>query len=594
MHAVSCSYSCACNVLSSLGRYALHGALLVGCIVFARQDAEAQVWSVRLSSFASFRLVDLDVEDQGNIYAVGFALGGAADSIVIRGTSSDYGVALDRYPYMGYIARINGHGNADWLRAVHADAFPTESRELIIGTAVVAGYEGPIGVTGLPFLEDGVRFSSGGVSLAQSDPDGDLVWSRTIGSPKNSQHSIWPGYIQGLDVDAVGNVYVTGVFSDTLFAGSQALPPRRRYDSNVFVAKYTVAGNLVWARVVGGHGYLGWGGLVKAAFDVDANGNVYLHGSFRAGAQFVVAGTDTVTLGKDENVLVSLNSGGDTRWVLPLANYAPARSPMFLRVTEDLLGNPRTLVLLRNVLGGGASRVEMARFALDGAFLSRQPLFQGGRYWGVRISDFAIHRTGRVYIAGTFENAPLLTDDFELFSPDNFSDGFVAEYDLGGNLVRVVHVSGSGHQEVTAIAVNVSGELLVGGHFGGSASLGTDTLYAEGYIDAFIANYGSSGLIEGVTEQVDAADPEAVILHPNYPNPFADGTDIGFRLPLPAAVRIRVYDITGRMVDELGGRHFSGGEHLVRFDGTTHPSGLYYYRLTALGQTRVGSTLLVR
>ncbi len=154
---------------------------------------------------------------------------------------------------------------------------------------------------------------------------------------------------------------------------------------------------------------------------------------------------------------------------------------------------------------------------------------------------------------------------------------------------------GPHNQEITSIDVSASNELIVGGYFEKIAILGTEMLYAEGTnAHVFIANYGSSGLVEPAVESTDSEHPYFVMLHPNYPNPFAGETDIGFRLVSPAEVLIRVYDITGCMVDELGGRRFIGGEHTVRFDGRALPSGVYYYRLSVLGQTRVGSMLLVR
>ena len=191
--------------------------------------------------------------------------------------------------------------------------------------------------------------------------------------------------------------------------------------------------------------------------------------------------------------------------------------------------------------------------------------------------------------------------DFVLPIPDTYSDGFVVEYDPEGNVVRVVHVTGPGDQEVIAIAISAQDELLVGGLFSNVAYLGTDSVYSDiqyhesiGAGNIFIANYGSSGLVDHVTEPETSPYPSSVTLHANYPNPVADATVIGFRLASPAEVQIRVYDITGRMVDELGGRRFTEGEHTVRFDGKALPSGVYYYRLSVLGQTRVGSMLLVR
>ncbi len=581
MYIVGHNYSWARSALLFGQRYVFIAALVLARAPFAGQNASAQVWSVKLPSLA-VDLRGLDVDGLGNVYATGRAAWPRVDS------SS------------GYLARVDEYGHMVWIRQVAADAFLAQRFWIGIGMAVVTGGQGPVGFAGVDFTFDAGMYSSGGVSLASYDPDGGPSWSRTIGFPNAPYYFLFPGYIQGIDVDAEGNIYVAGVFADTLFAGphviTPTLPPWIGWFVSVFVAKYTSAGEIAWARVVGERGHLGtWELPPMAAFDVDANGNMYLQGYFLAGAEFAVAGTDTVTLGKDTHVLVSLDGTGDIRWALPVFEGSTHSEKMFLQVSE----RQNAVGVVRHLVTSLGSNVTLTWFSLDGMLLSTQSLFRGD---SVKLKDFTIDSQASKYVTGTFKGTRLWTDDFELSAPENYRegyfnnsrDGFVAEYDLAGNFVRVVHVTGVDNQEITSIAVNASDELLVGGYFDRIAILGMDTLNAEGYSGAFIANYGSSGLVDRVTEQVDAAYSEAVILHPNYPNPFGDGTDIGFRLPSPAEVRIRVYDITGRMVDELGGRRFSGGEHLVRIEAAALSSGLYYYRLTALGQTRVGSMLLVR
>jgi len=69
----------------------------------------------------------------------------------------------------------------------------------------------------------------------------------------------------------------------------------------------------------------------------------------------------------------------------------------------------------------------------------------------------------------------------------------------------------------------------------------------------------------------------------NYPNPFNPVTTIRYVLPEESEVRVRVYDMLGRLVKELvGGVRQGAGVYEVRFEGSGLGSGVYVYRLEAV------------
>jgi glycosidase len=92
-----------------------------------------------------------------------------------------------------------------------------------------------------------------------------------------------------------------------------------------------------------------------------------------------------------------------------------------------------------------------------------------------------------------------------------------------------------------------------------------------------------------------AADlPQAVTLHPNYPNPFNPATTIRYDLPQAAPVRLEVFDVLGRRVALLAEGLQAAGTHTVDFEGGHLPSGLYLYRLQAGTTTQTRTMLLVK
>ena len=75
--------------------------------------------------------------------------------------------------------------------------------------------------------------------------------------------------------------------------------------------------------------------------------------------------------------------------------------------------------------------------------------------------------------------------------------------------------------------------------------------------------------------------PMACRLDQNYPNPFNPVTTIGFALVKPSHVRLRIYDVAGRLVMTAVDRQMGAGEHKVELRASGLSSGIYLYRLTA-------------
>lgn len=84
--------------------------------------------------------------------------------------------------------------------------------------------------------------------------------------------------------------------------------------------------------------------------------------------------------------------------------------------------------------------------------------------------------------------------------------------------------------------------------------------------------------------------PHAVLsVLPNVPNPFGDGTTIRVALSAPAEIDMEVYDVRGRLVTRRVVPRAAAGLREFRFDavdsrGQALPSGVYFYRVRALGE----------
>ncbi|NUO18637.1 matrixin family metalloprotease [bacterium] len=91
-------------------------------------------------------------------------------------------------------------------------------------------------------------------------------------------------------------------------------------------------------------------------------------------------------------------------------------------------------------------------------------------------------------------------------------------------------------------------------------------------------------LIANGTPNLAAFDPALLptefALHQNYPNPFNPSTLITFDLPQAANVSLLVFNIEGRLEQQvLENAALQPGRHSVEFNASGLPSGVYFYRL---------------
>ena len=75
-------------------------------------------------------------------------------------------------------------------------------------------------------------------------------------------------------------------------------------------------------------------------------------------------------------------------------------------------------------------------------------------------------------------------------------------------------------------------------------------------------------------------------LSQNYPNPFNPKTNIEFRIPDFAFVKLKVYDLLGKEVATLVNEYKSAGKYEVEFKADNLLSGVYFYQLITLNTNR--------
>ena len=88
--------------------------------------------------------------------------------------------------------------------------------------------------------------------------------------------------------------------------------------------------------------------------------------------------------------------------------------------------------------------------------------------------------------------------------------------------------------------------------------------------------------------------PESFRLSQNYPNPFNPVTKIDFDLPKGSFVNLSVFDVLGRLVQNIYNTELPAGPYSVNFNSSQLPSGVYFYRLKTDSFTDTKKMVIVK
>ena len=144
---------------------------------------------------------------------------------------------------------------------------------------------------------------------------------------------------------------------------------------------------------------------------------------------------------------------------------------------------------------------------------------------------------------------------------------------------------------------------LSGFTFGQNAAPALADLNGDGDLDLTVGNYdGTFNYFENlniVSVQESITIPEGMLLHPAYPNPFNPSTTLSFELAETAYVRLKIFDLTGVLVETLIEGSIVPGVYSISwnalsFKGQSNPSGIYLAVLEAEHSQQVSKLMLLK
>ncbi len=340
----------------------------------------------------------------------------------------------------------------------------------------------------------------GDIFISKLDGAGNFIWAKRIGG-------MGPDGGFSLTVDALNNLYLTGIFVGTVdFDPSAAVYNLSSIGSNdVFIIKLDATGSFVWAKSFGGFnndfGY---------SIAVDVSGNVYTTGYFYGTVDFdpgvgvfnlASSGNKDIFLNKLDasGIFVwSKNIGGTTDdWgssvVVDVTNKVYITG--FFSGTMDF--DPG--VGITNITSAGQEDIFVSKFDQSGNFLWGKAMGGTLSDWG---SSIAVDVSGNVYSTGYFNS----TADFDpgvgvsnltSVGTAGMSDIFITKLDAVGTFVWARQMGGLGNDNSTSISLDGIGNIYITGIFELTADfdpgIGVYNFTSAGAQDVFINKLDVSG-----------------------------------------------------------------------------------------------------
>jgi hypothetical protein len=296
---------------------------------------------------------------------------------------------------------------------------------------------------------------------------------------------------QSVATDSSNNVLVLGEFASTLRVGTTLLQSNGSTD--VFLAKYTPAGQFVWVAQIGGGSQDAPTGVAT-----DSSGNVYVTGKFSGTASF--GSTQLTSRGQTDIFLASYAAeNGALRWAKGFGSQA-ADVAGGIAVSADndvvLTGSFQQSVDFGggNLTSAGSYDIVLASFTTASGAHRWSKRF--GKESGDQASALTADDAGRLYVAGYFDNQTEVGSG--TLVSNGFTDSFIAAYEADdGQPLWSRRIGGTGYDVSRAVAPMRGGDVVIIGYFalfGGPVDFGGGPIAGVGGADAFMAVYrGSSG-----------------------------------------------------------------------------------------------------
>jgi hypothetical protein len=291
--------------------------------------------------------------------------------------------------------------------------------------------------------------------------------------------------------DEAGNTFCAGYFSSVIYTATDTFRSSGFLD--ICLIKYDANGKEAWARHIGGTSNK-QGGLVTA----DPAGNVIVTGVFH----------DSITFGSK----VMVSPGGQ---VIYFAKYDPDGNLIWANMINggeisaqpacDAAGNiflfgtfeSNTLTIGNTTLTlQGPKNYFLAKFGQKGQVLWAR---SGASQLGVFARSVDTDSAGNAYVAGIFQST--MSFDTVVLQTKGVNDGFVAKFDVQGQVVWARSFGGTQYDGFYSISAGPDGRIsLTGVSQSSNVQFDAYTISAKGQNDVIVLQLDTDGKVRWIRQ----------------------------------------------------------------------------------------------
>ena len=100
--------------------------------------------------------------------------------------------------------------------------------------------------------------------------------------------------------------------------------------------------------------------------------------------------------------------------------------------------------------------------------------------------------------------------------------------------------------------------------------------------------------VEKLSGTTDVNLPSSFTLKPAFPNPFNPVTTILYGIPTDGIVTVGIYDVNGRLIENLTNGFSVAGNYSIDWNASSEPSGVYFVKLGVSEFTQTQKLILVK
>ncbi|MFY0674010.1 MAG: T9SS type A sorting domain-containing protein [Bacteroidia bacterium] len=459
-------------------------------------------WAIKLESESNIKINEIALDHSNNILVAGYFTNrldfdpSENTSYAYSGTSNNASGFVAKYSNNGkFIWGINIGGNS----VDNATCLAISANNSIV---VAGGYSDTVDFDLGAGVNQQIAPSGQDIFVAKYDSLGKHLWAFSINASVSD-------YAQEVEVDKKGDIIVAGTFSNTAdfdpSSNTQNLTRAGRND--VFLAKYSSAGNYIWAKAIGGTGNEYAHGL-----EISNGRMIYLTGTFESTVDFDPSSSTTskTSNGRGDVFLAKYDTNGDFEWV---STFGSSNNEVINDIELDKTGNAYLTGYIisttdfdpssssANLTPVGSGDVYVAKYDSSGNYEWAKRMGNTNFDTGTALAlDSFNHIWAGGYFAGTVDFDPG-SQTQNLSTPDsrNFSSYFGRYHQNTGNYKTAWSLIDrlGGNDEILGMAHDSKGSVYITGYFNGSIdfdpSFRSTVLNAHDDEDAFLAKYDSLG-----------------------------------------------------------------------------------------------------